>query len=465
MVQSRIGGRPRRLLVVAPDMIGPRMAGPGMRYVAIARELSAVADVTLALGTEGSEAPEFDGAAVTVTTVASRDDLAALVAAHDAVFAQFIDTNVVRQSLETGSPTRFIFDLYNALPVETVGSERISGFETPVDMEREFRELLNYFRFCSRAGSFFVASNERQRDFWLGYIMAAEGITPGNLAGRAADDIVGLVPFGSENEPARQRSHGIRGRLGISDDDFVLLWAGGIWDWFDAETPIRAVAQLASTHPQVKLVFYGTVHPNPAIGRPKNVDRAIAVARELGVLGRSVHFLDDWVPADLRADYLLDADAAISAHRASLETRFAFRTRILDHFWAGLPSVVTNGDWFADYIRDNNLGLVTEPGDVDAMRDAIRRLADNPEERTNIAADVTRIRTSWTWRQTTEPLKHALTDGFDALPPGRLPIETPLSDTRSDSHQDAGRRTVRARLAAGPIGRVYRGVRLRLRRR
>jgi hypothetical protein len=245
MVQTATGSTRRRLLVVAPDVIGPRMAGPGLRYVAIARELSAVADVTLALGTDDSEAPTFsDAQPVTVATIAHRDDLAALITSHDAVFAQFIDTHVVRESLEQRPATKFIFDLYNALPVETVGSERISGFDTLAEKEREFAELLRYFRFCARAGSYFVASNERQRDYWLGYIMAAEGVTPGNLGGRSADDIIGLLPFGTENHPPRRQSHGIRGRLGIGDEDFVMLWAGGIWDWFDAETPIRAVARL-----------------------------------------------------------------------------------------------------------------------------------------------------------------------------------------------------------------------------
>lgn len=460
MVQSGSSPTRRRVLVVAPDVVGPRMAGPGMRYVAIARELATVADVTLALGTEGSEAPRVGAdEALTVATIRSRDDLAGLVAEHDVVFAQFIDTNVVRESLERDPGIRFVFDLYNALPVETVGSERISGFDTLADMEREFAELLKYFRFCSRAGSYFVTSNERQRDYWLGFIMAADGVTPGNLGGRAADEIVGLVPFGSENTPPTQRAHGIRGRFGIGEDDFVLLWAGGIWDWFDAETPIRAVARLAATHPRVKLVFYGTVHPNPAIGRPRNVDRAIALAEELGVLGTSVHFLDDWVPADTRADYLLDADVAVSAHRASLETRFAFRTRILDHFWAGLPSVVTTGDWFGDYIRDHELGHVTEPGDVVGFAEAVAQLADDERERARIADNVARVSADWTWRRTTEPLKRALVDGFDALPQGRLPVEPPAPQ---DAVAPPPGPSIRARLSAGPIGRVFRALKRRV---
>ncbi|GIT81021.1 hypothetical protein LLS1_26900 [Leifsonia sp. LS1] len=395
-----------RLLVVAPDVVGRRMAGPGLRYVAIARALAPHMPVTLAVGVEGSSHLELDLPGVAVAPYRSRQELELLVAGHDAVFAQLFDTNVARAA--TRRNVRLIFDLYNALPVETVGSEVISGFRDLPSKDREFTELLKYFRFVSQAGTYFVASNERQRDYWMGYIMASGGLIPSTFADHALNDIIGLVPFGTEESDPVQRSHGLRGSHGISDDDFVVLWAGGIWDWFDAETPIRAIAELAEADPRYKLVFYGTVHPNSVIGRPPSVERAMAVAEQIGALGRSVIFLDEWVPADERADYLLDADIAISAHRDSLETHYAFRTRILDHFWAALPSVVSAGDWFADYIGRESLGTVTPIGDVEATKEAIRAYATDDAFRTATVERVRAIRDEWRWSRTTAPLRTTL---------------------------------------------------------
>lgn len=395
-----------RLLVVAPDVVGRRMAGPGLRYVAIARTLAPYMPVTLAVGVEGSSHLELDLPGVRVAPYASRQELEILVAGHDAVFAQFFDTNVARAAVRRN--VRLIFDLYNALPVETVGSEVISGYRDAPSKDREFTELLKYFRFVSQSGTYFVASNERQRDYWMGYIMASGGLLPSTFANRALDDIIGLVPFGTEEDDPVQHDHGLRGAHGISSDDFVVLWAGGIWDWFDAETPIRAIAELAEEDPRYKLVFYGTVHPNSVIGRPPSVERAMAVAEELGVLGRSVVFLDEWVPADERADFLLDADIAISAHRDSLETHYAFRTRILDHFWASLPSIVSEGDWFADYIRRESLGTVTPIADVEATKAAIRAYATDDAHRAATVARIRDVREQWRWSRTTEPLRAAL---------------------------------------------------------
>lgn len=409
---SRVGEP--RLLVVAGDVVGKRMAGPGMRAVAVARSLAPEMAVTLALGVSGSVAVEVDAPGVTVTSYSSRQELELLIAASDVVFCQFIDTNVARLAVERN--VRLVFDLYNALPVETVGAEVISGFSDAVGKDREYRELLKYFRFCAQAGSYFVASNERQRDYWLGYIMAAGGLLPSTLEARPLDAIIGLAPFGMEEHEPVQARHGLRGQHGITDDDIVVLWAGGIWDWFDAETPIRAVAALAEEDPRYKLVFYGTVHPNATIGRPPAVARAQAVAAELGVLGTSVIFLDEWVPAGERADYLLDADLAISAHRDSLETHYSFRTRILDHFWATLPSVVSRGDWFADYIERTGLGVATPIGDVAATADAIRSIATDRETAAGMRERIAAIRDEWRWSATTKPLRDLILGALREYP-------------------------------------------------
>lgn len=445
----------RRLLVIAPDVVGARMAGPGLRFVAIARALAPHVDVTFASGVSGSGVVDFDGAAVTTVAYSSRAELEVLIDGTDAVFCQFIDTNVARHAVESG--IRIIYDLYNALPIETIGAERISGFDTAPEKDREFAELLRYFRFCCITGSLFVTSNERQRDFWLGFMMASGALMPSTLDERDEKAIMPLLPFGMENhEPSRTRS-ALRGAHGITADDFVLIWAGGIWDWFDAETPIRAVAALAETNPNVKLVFYGTEHPNAVIGRPKAVDRARSLAEELGVLGTQVIFLDAWVPAAERADYLLDADAAVSAHRPSLETRFAFRTRVLDHFWARLPSIVSDGDWFAEYIREEGLGLVVPCSDLDAMVAAINRMSSDALLRSETIDRIDAVRERWRWEATTASLVHALTVGFEDLQPGRLPAAD--SGAELPALPGPGRSALRERVSSSRLGSAYRSMR------
>ncbi|WP_159600151.1 glycosyltransferase family 4 protein [Agromyces humi] len=459
--------RAARVTVVAPDVVGSQMAGPGLRTVAIARELARELDVTLAIGVTGSDPTELEIEGVVCSFYSDRDGLQALVDRSEIVFCQFIDTNVVDIAIRSGR--QVVYDLYNVLPIETIGSERISGFTTQPEMDREFAELLRYFRFCMQTGTYFVASNERQRDFWLGYAMASGALAPSSLHERGIDDIIGLAPFGMENADPVQVRRGIRGTHGITDHDVVILWAGGVWDWFDAGTPIHAVARIAARDPRVKLVFYGTVHPNPAIGRPRNVERAMALADELGVLGSNVIFLDSWVAAERRADYLLDADIAVSAHQESLETRYSFRTRILDHFWARLPSVVTDGDWFADYIDDNDLGIVVPSGDVDAMVGAMEGLIRDEGQMIRLRDNIERIRDEWRWSSTIEPLRRTLVDRIAELPPpassrADFGSDAPVAAAPTDPTVSNARSRAREAVSRSRAGAAYRRVKRALRR-
>ena len=395
-----------KVLVVAPDVVGKKMAGPGMRYVEIAKVLSEYFSVLFAIGVEGSENPDFKNKNITTQKYKSIDDLKRLVDQCDVIFCQFIDTNAVLYALSAGK--KIIYDLYNVLPIETIAAERISGYEDDADKNREFKELLKYFSFCAKTGSFFVTSNERQRDFWLGYIMSNRTLLPSSVNKQTTNsDIIGLVPFGMESVDPVQKKHGLRGQYGITNSDIIYLWCGGIWDWFDAETPIRAIADLSKKYSNIKLVFYGTSHPNKDIGTPKNVTRAINLAKQLNVYQTNVIFYEGWVPASERADFLLDADVAISTHLKSLETRYAFRTRILDHFWAKLPTIATKGDWFTEYIENNRLGIGVDYKDIEDVKSAILEMSKQ-DRRDEICKNISQIRNSWRWKSTTKPLVNAI---------------------------------------------------------
>src|SRR5207253_6623849 len=132
--------------------------------------------------------------------------------------------------------------------------------------------------------------------------------------------LIDVVPFGLDPEPPRP-GPALRGVVpGVAADDRVVLWNGGLWDWFDPLTAIRAVDRLAVSHPRLRLVFLGTRHPNPAIGQPAMAVRARALAAELGLIDRLV-FFRDWTPYAERRAFLLGADLATSLHLDGLETR------------------------------------------------------------------------------------------------------------------------------------------------
>jgi glycosyltransferase involved in cell wall biosynthesis len=190
---------------------------------------------------------------------------------------------------------------------------------------------------------------------------------------------------------------------GIARDDIVVLWNGGLWNWLDPLTAIRAMALLARDEPRVRLVFMGTRSPSAQVAEMGIVASARDLAAELDLLDRHV-FFNDWVPYDERASWLLEADVALTLHVATVEARYAFRTRLLDNLWCGVPTVATEGDVLADVVRDEDIGLTVPPGDPAAVAAAIRHVI-NPDTGRQLRARIATVAPRYTWEQVSAPLR------------------------------------------------------------
>lgn len=275
------------------------------------------------------------------------------------------------------------------MPIEALVGNIPTTEEGVIKKDADYNELLTHLLLYSRSGSYFVCANERQRDFWIGYLAANRVFMPSHYKGQSIEKLVGLLPFGMQDATPKHAKKVLRGVVkGIDDKSKILIWAGGIWDWFDPLTAIQGVSEMSKTDPNIKLVFMGTTHPNKLVGKMSMTDRAIALAEKLGVKNKSVFFIEGWIDYNDRVNYLLEADAAVSLHQDNLETRLSFRTRILDHFWAGLPSVVTTGDWFAELIKNKELGTVIDYNDVEGFKAAAQLLlSDQAKMKKNIQVE------------------------------------------------------------------------------
>jgi hypothetical protein len=124
----------------------------------------------------------------------------------------------------------------------------------------------------------------------------------------------------------------------------------------------------------------------------------------LGLTGTHAFFNEGWVDYDDRQNYLLDADVGVSTHLDHVETAFSFRTRVLDYFWASLPTVATAGDAMADLIEAKRLGLTVPAGDVDALTAALARILDDGELRAAMSVGSGAMAAELTWPTVLAPL-------------------------------------------------------------
>ncbi len=295
-----------------------------------------------------------------------------------------------------------VVDLYDPFTLENL---HVYSHD-PIDERLSTHEAhLGVLNAQIQAGDFFLCASEKQRDYWLGMLAANNRINPPQYdADPTLRGLIDIVPFGVPSRPPERTGAAMKGAYpGIDADDRVILWGGGIWEWFDPLTLIRAVARIRRTRPEVKLFFMGTRHPNPMVPAMAMTARAIELARELGLEGTGV-FFNDWVPYDERQNYLLEADIGTSLHFDHLETRFSFRTRVLDYIWASLPIVCTRGDAIGDLVESQGLGRVVDYTDEDGLVEALLAILDQPGGREVYADRFREVVDSLAWERALEPL-------------------------------------------------------------
>ena len=316
--------RPAVTLVLSPAPLGAELAGPG--------------DPRDRARAARSAARSRSRTRTRPATCAQRAAAAGVVVAHP---AWPLSARALRRS-----GARLIYDLYDPEPLEALQflAGRRAGVRrtvTAMSLDRLVNALHD--------GHAFLCASERQRDLWTGTLLAQRLIAPAVHDARPdARRPAGGRAVRRARRAARSPATGRASASGSAPTDEIVLWNGGLWDWLDAESVLRAVARLSPERPRLRLVFMGASDAAQARGAEQ---RARALARDLGLLGRVVRFNDDWVPYAQRGAWLLQADCAVAAHHDHLETRFAHRTRLLDCLWAGLPVVCTRGDELAERDR------------------------------------------------------------------------------------------------------------------
>lgn len=393
-----------KILVLCHTTVGSKMASGGIRAFHMSRVLQEQlpnAEVTLAI--PRSTPSDLDPASVPFAFERfDGHNIGQLAREHDIV----ISTRFPIKMLPAARHGTLVLDLFTPLITEWVElTKRDPGRQHRrawIDFKR--RDLLVQMA----AADLILVSNERQRDLILG-AMATHGM----VTARAFDEDTSLrrlfkvAPMGVRPAlPVRGEAR-LRGVVpGISDGDFVIIWNGVILDWYDIDLLLRAVHALKDRHRNLRLFFMGTEHPD-SYGAKKLeglgggvTKRAIALCEELGILDTHVIFNYTWATNEDTQQYLLESDMSVCTYFDSLETRYSFRVRYTDVFWAGLPLVCTEGDIVADWVHDRELGVRIAEGDLAGLTAAIDRLASDEAFRRRCRENMSALRDEFSWERT-----------------------------------------------------------------
>ncbi len=265
-----------RVTVISSETPGRMMAGPAIRALNLALQLYAFGySVTLAT----PEHPQID---IPVRTIAlgkaTASSLRSLGDVSDLIITQPTRVDLARGLHDSSAPV--IYDLYVPAFVEYPESLALTSFSRRTRTKLVERNRLEYATAVNCGDAFLVAS-ERQKDFIIGALGQAgrmQALGPGG----ALLPEVEVIPFGiSQPRHRRDSLHPFKGSL-VPDDSIVMLWTGGLWNWFDPGTVIRGLVEARQEDPRLRLIFLGAKNP---YGSETEQSRASAVFAEPEIQG------------------------------------------------------------------------------------------------------------------------------------------------------------------------------------
>jgi glycosyltransferase involved in cell wall biosynthesis len=390
------------------------MAGMGIRALELARALPVPGELSVRLIVPNDSAEAAEAAEAASPSPFSGLEIVSAPPERAGEAARGCDAGVV-----SGHAANWWFhqapelpvacDLYDPFPVENLHYARALGPETA----RHDRETLALA--LARADIFLCASAE-QRLFYAGALFSAGRIGATNFpADPALESLLAVVPFGVPADPCRGDRAAGRRSVGAAADGPLILF-GGIYDWYEPDLLLDAWPRIASAVPGAQLLFFSS--PNPETTPQGAFARASARARALDPGGRAILF-SAWLPYAARADLYAACDLAVSIASAGLESDLAYRTRLLDAAWGGVPAVAVAGGSLSAELEAAGAARRASR-DAGALAEAVIDMLTQVPRRSAASAAARSFAKSRSWKAVAAPL--AAWCPTATVDPGRLSL-------------------------------------------
>jgi len=319
------------------------------------------------------------------------------------------DTVIINYSM--GGPMSYVIDnisdhvtlvLDCYVPIYIEVSARDSH-DKALEYSNYSHDIVHYNKALKR-GDYFLCANIPQKHLYTGALSALGIINPYSYK----TERVLLVPFGVESSIVIDKPHNPYQELGINNDDFTLLWFGGLYPWFNIKPLLETIKKLSAEHSNFRFVIVGGKNPyNSHPDFVKQYDTTREYIEKNDLLDKSVFFVD-WVDFTDRINWYKNADVVISINNVGEENIYSWRTRVMDYVWGEIPMLTNGGDPLSDSLVANGAAILLPNTSEKALYTSISDLIKNSDLITKTRKNLLQQKKKYHWETVVAPIHEKL---------------------------------------------------------
>lgn len=371
-----------------------KIEGSGQRFFGLATGLqkNGIKDITIAVGAiYPLDVKEVSG--FKLFNYDLNKDFAKKLADYDTIIFNYTIHGAAFIAEHLPESAQVIIDVYGPAYVENLARDPEDMAGTYVGNLLAVKDVFNKVLL---RGDYFLYANDAQEKLYTG-VLAALGVI--NQFSYKTQRLL-RVPFGID-KPTVQKWSNPYEEYGVKKDDFVLLWFGGLYPWFDITNILKTLKHKGNKN--LKFVIVGGNNPqNQHPDFVRHYKDTVKYIKEHGLQDKVV--LIDWADFATRRKYYEYADAIISMNSEGKENSYSWRTRVMDYVGSTTPLITNGGDPLSDELIKHGAAFVVDGADENSVGDVIDDLVKNKTKLAQASDRMRDIQPRYYWENVTRSL-------------------------------------------------------------
>ena len=183
-----------------------------------------------------------------------------------------------------------------------------------------------------------------------------------------------------------------------------LIYHGILPYRYGLDLALQAVAKVSQQIPNIRLTIHGAGEYYPNL---------VALAKELGLTDKHIHFSTKFVPLDELPDLIGSADIGLAPYRQDVFSDGIVPTKLMEYAALGMPAIAARTTAIEAYFKDTMVEFFT-PGDADDLARCVLTLHSEPDRLTQLVQGAEKFNQCYNWPALSEKYA-ALVEGLGGV--------------------------------------------------